>query len=1088
MDVCKRLSVPTVATLALAGTVACAGPGVTPEADSFYDNPYIEELAEAVGPLRLFEPRLSGGFKWAECGEAQVHRDPVELIPSALCGSLTPGAPERDRVLGVWTRTQQALDRGESAELLHAQGVGHLLWSTERDEKSARTLHWAIEDLTEAKELSAEGSEQQTAILNDLAVAYRLQTERSGGVLDLLASLEAVEEAYRAGSREPEALFNRALLLDELALQRVSESAWAEYLAARDQGPWRLEGERRAQRAPVYTLREEWQRIEGDLMRAALAGDQEALQPIVASAPMLVWSFAQNIWLPQWADSFLAGDGGLDEPLVLAREVGRALDALGLDRSVHDAVSVLAEAASEPSRLHSLAAGHSAYGRGYRIEGGREDGDVCETYQRAEQSLEAGRSPFALWAGLSAVQGCFERIDRRTALAKLDELSRRAAPGRYPALTGRIDWMRALGAASQGRFEEALAHGLKAQAELERAQDRDLPSVLAVVSDGYRSLGSLEESWRARLRSLQSFSSFDHLAGYHNALTSGIFALFHGHQFLAAGPLTEELVLVADELGDPEHQAYAAALRARFLSETGQQVQAGEALDAGDRFVDGIQRPDRRRQVDADLSLTRAQVEVELDPRRAEASATKAFEVLTSAGRQGRLPELHLLQARAHAALGDIETAEGHFRLAFDELERRRGLSLKEENRISFFEMFQDSIDEILGFYVDRNKSAEAFLYAERSRSRALMDWVVRGAAPGAEALTRVSRAFPEAWSLPELQRSLPPGEVVLEFAVLPDRLVTWVVRRDFQHMVVREIPAQELLRQVTRFRGLLESFASDDEVVSAAEELYEELIEPVTGFLTEGDRLLVAPDRFLHRIPFAALHSKARGAFLVESHPVAVIPSTSLLSVERARGPWPAAPERMTALAVAPRTDGQPALPWAQREARDVAGLFPRASLLIGDAATEQAVLGLLPQYEIIHFATHAEYREAAPMLSSISLAPSGNGDDGRLTAQEIYGLDLGGTQLVVLAACQTTDGYPGTGREGIGGWARALFAAGVPRVVAALWELEDQTSHEMMEQLYRHLLTRSPADALRAAQRERIRSDEPPSAWAQHQVYGDF
>lgn len=1075
----------------LVAVSACAGAATAPEDPSTYSNPQIESLAQALGGRRLFESRLTGGFAWARCeppaGEAA---DGEDLIPSARCGQLPePGTPERARLVDVWREIVQAgPGQEESVELLHARGVGHLLWSAEGDEGQ---LEQAVADLERAAELAPGGSARRAAVLNDLAAAYRVRAGTNDRVLDLVQALDAIERAKEIGEAGKEVLFNQALLLDGLALREVAGGAWDEVLTIEASVSWQRESERRSERPSRPTAWEQWASIEEELTHAALAGDQGELRSLVRQAPLLVWSFAQNIWLAAWADSWLQTHTVETEALALSRKVGEALATLGLDGSVGDAVRAIDEARGDPDRLLALAEGHSAYGSGYRIERGREEGDLCSTYRRAEDRLAAAASPFALWAGLSVVQACLENTNQPLALAKVEALLNGIQDDRYPALSGRLEWMLALGATSKGLFEAAFEHGLSAREHLSRAADPDVASVTSIVADSLRNLGRLEESWRFRLESLRGFSGFHNPAGYHNALTGAINALFLQGEHLAAGPLVEELVLSAEEEGNPTRQAYAAGLEAGFLSRVGRRDEALEALEAARSFAEGIERQDRRRQVDADLALTGAGIEIEVSPSRAGHLLDEAYRALSDVGRLARLPEVYLLQARNEAARGAIDRAEEKLRAAFRELEHRRGLSIREEHRISFFEAFQSSIDEILEFFVEHGQVAEAFLYAERSRSRALLDWVIRGVVLDSGELERVSRAFPDAGPLEEIRSSLGKEEVVLEYAVLPDKLVIWVVRNESVSMEVHSVRAEELLENVTRFRDLLESEADFEDIVSQGERLYEHLIAPVEGALSSTDRLLVVPDRFLHRVPFGALYDRGSGAFLIERFPFGVLPSSTLLTLVGENGQWPAVPARMSVLAVAPRTTRYPALKWAGEETREIAALFPRTSLLEGDAADRRTVLELLPRHEIAHFATHARYNDEVPMRSVIALSDAGLSEEQRwLTARAVYGLDLKQTRLAVLAACQTTDGYPGAGREGLAGWARALFAAGVPRVIAGLWDLGDEPSHVLIRKFYRELTSASPAAALRAAQVAMIHNERvelrSPSNWAQFQLYG--
>lgn len=92
--------------------------------------------------------------------------------------------------------------------------------------------------------------------------------------------------------------------------------------------------------------------------------------------------------------------------------------------------------------------------------------------------------------------------------------------------------------------------------------------------------------------------------------------------------------------------------------------------------------------------------------------------------------------------------------------------------------------------------------------------------------------------------------------------------------------------------------------------------------------------------------------------------------------------------------------------------------------------------------------------------------GDDGLLTALEVTGMNLYGTDLVVLSACETATGDVKVG-EGVYGLRRAFVLAGARNLVMSLWAVGDQTTREQMEAFYQaYGQGDAPAEALRRAQ----------------------
>jgi CHAT domain-containing protein len=185
--------------------------------------------------------------------------------------------------------------------------------------------------------------------------------------------------------------------------------------------------------------------------------------------------------------------------------------------------------------------------------------------------------------------------------------------------------------------------------------------------------------------------------------------------------------------------------------------------------------------------------------------------------------------------------------------------------------------------------------------------------------------------------------------------------------------------------------------------------------------------------------------------------------------------------------------------------------NVLTGDRATE-ANLRELHGPRILHVATHGFFlndqqvasltlkpvgfgRETLPLplgenpllrsglaLAGANARQSGASDDGILTAAEAAQLDLRGTELVVLSACETGVGTVETG-EGVYGLRRALVLAGAQAQVASLWKVADAATQELMVDYYQRLLKgEGRSGALRASQRAMMANParQHPYYWA--------
>jgi len=213
--------------------------------------------------------------------------------------------------------------------------------------------------------------------------------------------------------------------------------------------------------------------------------------------------------------------------------------------------------------------------------------------------------------------------------------------------------------------------------------------------------------------------------------------------------------------------------------------------------------------------------------------------------------------------------------------------------------------------------------------------------------------------------------------------------------------------------------------------------------------------------------------------------------------------------------------LPATVHEARALAPLLKVARPITAQAATATRVLQQRgPQ--ILHIATHGFFRPDLPAVSSQPLLGSRSEagssaaqredpllrsglvmaganhpeadptDDGYLTAAEVTGMDLNGTQLVTLSACASGLGDLQAG-EGVYGLQRALTVAGARATLLSLWDVDDEGTRAFMETYYGRLMAgEGRADALaqtQAAFRRHIRPQfRDVYVWGAFHLSGDW
>ena len=213
--------------------------------------------------------------------------------------------------------------------------------------------------------------------------------------------------------------------------------------------------------------------------------------------------------------------------------------------------------------------------------------------------------------------------------------------------------------------------------------------------------------------------------------------------------------------------------------------------------------------------------------------------------------------------------------------------------------------------------------------------------------------------------------------------------------------------------------------------------------------------------------------------------------------------------------------LPATGVEARKLSKLMPDASILVDVDATEVA-LKQVHAPRMLHIATHGffvslranssrtnakdqrglELEASSPdwlpddplLRSGIALAGAnakkgGGAEDGILTALEASSLDLQGTKLVVLSACETGLGDVLQG-EGIYGLRRALFVAGAESLVVSLWQVADEETQALMVAFYERVLRgETRGTGLRNVQLAMLATPATahPYFWASFGVFGN-
>lgn len=296
-----------------------------------------------------------------------------------------------------------------------------------------------------------------------------------------------------------------------------------------------------------------------------------------------------------------------------------------------------------------------------------------------------------------------------------------------------------------------------------------------------------------------------------------------------------------------------------------------------------------------------------------------------------------------------------------------------------------------------------------------------------------------------------------------------------------------------------------------------EKIMQPIRSVSGNARQLLISPDGDLNLVPFEALVDE-NGKYLIENYLFSYLTSGRDLlrmqtvresknkSVILANPDFGKSSVEQSSEIKTDETAGKRSvttgdslaetyfapLSATMLEARSIKALFPEAEFLSGEQANETALKQMVAP-RILHIATHGFFLQDKNSQSENPLLRSGlaltganqrksGTDDGILTALEASGLNLWGTKLVVLSACDTGVGEIKNG-EGVYGLRRAFVLAGTETLMMSLWEVSDTVTRELMTDYYKNLKNgMGRSAALRQVQLEMLKKKgrEHPFYWA--------
>jgi CHAT domain-containing protein len=314
-----------------------------------------------------------------------------------------------------------------------------------------------------------------------------------------------------------------------------------------------------------------------------------------------------------------------------------------------------------------------------------------------------------------------------------------------------------------------------------------------------------------------------------------------------------------------------------------------------------------------------------------------------------------------------------------------------------------------------------------------------------------------------------------LIYASFQDGLQIWTVKNNHLQSTWVNVTRLDLENDIRTFA---EQCATPDSSLSDVDKqglkLYSLLVQPVAAEFSDLQTVVVEFDESVNGLSMEGLKTPS-GAYFGEKY--AIIYSPGIWMEQSLRSTQPIRSTDSLLLLDATQSPGTDYLPGMEAERKAVSKTFVRSTIVNAAAANWSSVRSQLASSDIFHYMGHGR--------------PAGTGTDLVLNGKQSVGATdftsdvLFHSQMVVLAACSS-----GRGKDGLldtQNLVHSFLVAGVPRVVASRWNVDSESTSQLMISFYQHVTARpTAAQAMLDARRQVLATRTHPYYWAGFSVTG--
>jgi CHAT domain-containing protein/tetratricopeptide (TPR) repeat protein len=1024
--------------------------------------PGIEDVVKASEPLpfRSIDGRLTGGY-------------PYRRMRGAVRGD------SQKEELGLAVATHRFVSAVQShPTVVNRQALAAVDLLRGRPDDGVRALEMLVRETTGKRDLAAaiEAASDAT-IVGDLSAAYLARAASENRSSDLTLAFTAADRAWVL-RKIPETAWNRAVALETIGLQQDAVEAWRQYLIVDPASEWSIEARKRLATLQLISVVPDRDRQIARLRLAAAGSDVSAVADVVAAGPRLSRTYVEDELLRAWANA--TDKQSADDSLAAAAVIGAALARATGDLLVTNTVVRIKRLSAEGGKpIEVVRAAIRSLDRAAQLSKSGDTTRALSEFQTAENELRGVQCPLVHSVRVQEVLALFQANEFNQALSRIDRM-RGDLKGTldYPSIEARIGWLAGMCLVEIGRPYEALDRYENALVAAGRGQDRDSQSGLhALIAQNLELLGRGESAWAHRQQAFRLAETCENRQRMQYVLAEAMASAVENDRIALAKLLSDRITAIDPHGLNIALNIGSVAWRARHWAASGHTEEAAADIGTAKRLLSTVIDTGTRNRARAVIDLAEGTILVRRAPARSVADLTAAREFFRRSADSVQLTQLFASRATAYASLGEFDRARSDIRAGIEEVERQRATGADPGERAAFLEAQQSLFDGAVRLALHDGDREEAFRFAERSRARTLTDRLGDGAAHPADPPTVAA-----------LQARLDRDTSLLEFYVLDEKLLLWVVRSD--SFELREIgldaeAVSALVADVVR-AGEKQEPAAFREAVARAGRL---LLEPAAPWIRASRRLVIVPDRGLMRLPFSSLSWEHR--YLFETHEVTLSPSATV--GEHLLRPHPRDEGSLRVAAFLSPTFSNrlfpdlPRLDAVRDEGRSLARAFAGAAIREGRDVDASAFLAALDDYDVIHFAGHA-VQNGNPDLAALLLADDPS-RKGIVYAHDIRSVKAKRTRLVVLSACETARAAS-AGRDADLPLTYAFLVAGVPSVIGSLWSVDDRASADLMARFYVHLAEgQTSGAALRSAKLDLLarsnHSNDYP-AWVAFELLG--